>query len=119
MIQEHDWRTNHAARQETIEEAIRTVSKLGTIKPFQDVFLELAAFLAKDEIIQLYLDLRESRRPESEWRQEYLTVFSNIHESELPPIMYDQSPLRDEDIPERFRPPRIPLDIQSDEDIPF
>jgi hypothetical protein len=119
MIQEHDWRTNHDARIETIEEAVRTVSKLGTIMALAEVFRELAAFLTKGEVIQLYKDLRESRRPEREWRPEFLAIFSGIQETDLPPIVYDQLPASAEETPERFRPPKTPLNIRSDGDIPF
>jgi hypothetical protein len=118
MNQAHDWYTNHEWRNAYIEETIRCLSKTGSLGE-DDVLVELAGVLSKQDAVELYTILRQSRRAEIEWRQEFLAIFSGVQESDLPAIVYDQSAANCEETPEQFRPPRMPLNIQSDEDIPY
>lgn len=118
MDRNHDWYTNHDWRNAYLEETIRHLSKTGSLGA-DEVLSELAGVLPKEDVILLYTTLRQAGRPEREWRHEFLATFSGVQESDLPPIMYDQPPLTAGDIPEHFRPSGVPLNIESDEDIPF
>ncbi len=118
MDRTHDWYTNHEWRNAYLQETIRCLSKTGSLGG-DEVLSELAGVLPKEDVIQLYEDLRQSRRPEREWRPEFLAIFSGIQETDLPPIVYDQPPAGAEETPERFQPPKTPLNIRSDGDIPF
>jgi hypothetical protein len=118
MDRTHAWYRNPAWRHDFLEGRIRDLSKTGSLLP-DEVLVELASILPKEDVVRLYEALRQSKRAESEWRHEFLSIFPSIQESDLPPIVYDQPPVSAEETPEHFRPPRIPLNIESDDDIPF
>lgn len=57
MTEEHDWYTNDLWRDSFLEEAVRSLSKLGTLEPHEAIFRELSEVLPKPEVVQLYLVL--------------------------------------------------------------
>ena len=118
MEQGHDWYTNQAWRDAYTEETIRHLSKTGALGT-DEVLVELASVLRKEDIIRFYETLRLSRRSEGEWRNEFLSIFTSVQDSDLPPASDDPATEGAIKTPEYFQPPRTPLDILSDEDIPY
>ena len=101
-----------------MEGSIRYLSKHGELGA-DNVLPELALVLKKDDIIRFYETLRSSGRWEQEWRGEFLAIFTSITDAELPPMQEDPRTGATFETPEHFRPPKTPLIIESDDDIPF
>lgn len=118
MGQAHDWYTNHPWRDAYTEETIRHLSKTGTLGA-DEVLFELASVLTKEDVIRFYEALLLSRRSEREWRGEFLSIFTSVQDGDLPPVSDDATAGDAIETPGYFRPPRMPLNIQSDEDIPY
>lgn len=75
-----------AAKERWTQWAARDLSKTGTLDSYVRCYRALAKFLVADQVIQLYMDLRDqSRRSESEWRADFLKYFKKtITDAELP-----------------------------------
>jgi hypothetical protein len=78
------WNNNSWWKANLICELTRDVSKNGTILAFSHDLIELAACLPQSEIVWLYCQLQKSRRPDFEWRGEFLDIFKTISEADLP-----------------------------------
>jgi hypothetical protein len=79
------WRSNREWRDDFVSNAARELSKHGDLGCHEHVFQELAVGLNPGEVVSLYLRLRESRRPEFEWRSQFLALFPQVKPADLPP----------------------------------
>jgi hypothetical protein len=116
--QTHDWYTNPDWRNAYVEETIRCLSKTGSLRG-DEVLYELADVLPKEDVVELYVVLRQSMRPESEWKPEFLSIFSHVEDSDLPPIAYDQPEPKTEEPPRNRQNPRPTLSSDANDDIPY
>ena len=81
---------NHPeSRQLFLSELVRTLSKLGTLEPYEESLSQLAEHLTSDEIVGLYAQLQQSMRIEEEWKDEFLNIFPAVAPSTLPPDICD------------------------------
>lgn len=80
------WRINLEWRDDFVFWTARGVSKHGCLG--QDaVMLELVQVLTRDEALWFYKQVRDqSRRAEGEWRAEFLWLFRQVSQSDLPPL---------------------------------
>src|SRR4051812_11508232 len=78
------WRTHGEWRDRFLASATRELSKHGDLDSHAHVYRELAAGLTPAEAVSLYQQLRQSRRPEFEWRDQFLALFPQVGPADLP-----------------------------------
>lgn len=88
------WRSSREAREQCIAEMKRDLSNTGSLDGFNDFLSLLAGILTKPEVIALFAELQQSKRAECEWKQEFLAIFINVKESDLPPPIIDEQKAR-------------------------
>lgn len=86
-----DWRSNDQWRDSVIREAVRDLAKTGTLSAFEHVFVDLGKQTTVEEAIELFRWLQRSRRSEEEWKDEFLSLFPAVKESDLPEFQNLQS----------------------------
>jgi hypothetical protein len=116
------WRTHHQWRDDFVFWVTREVSKCGSLCAYAHVLRELADALTPAEVVWLYERVRESRRPEFEWRGQFLALFPQAGPAGLPPPLVDEAEERRQAALARERSLRVygrPGPCAADEDIPF
>ena len=78
------WRTNDEWRSQLVSEITRQVSKNADLEPFEQILAPISRVLDPKEVISLYRSIQESRRPDFEWRGQFLKIFSELKEADLP-----------------------------------
>jgi len=84
------WREIPKERQCFIDDAVRELSKIGSLCAFEHCFRMLACHISAEEALLLYADLQRSMRLTCEWKDEFLEIFTQVSSSELPPPIFDE-----------------------------
>ena len=85
------WRSNFPWRDDYVFWTARGLSKTGSLEPHDEVLLELAKVLSRDEALWLYAQLQNSRRSEFEWRAEFLWLFPQVSPADLPALPFGET----------------------------
>jgi hypothetical protein len=84
------WDSDIKFRRVFVAELTRELSKTGSLEAFAESLAQFSGHLPTAEILILYSALQQSKRPESEWKSEFLGIFSEVRESDLPePIVVE------------------------------
>ena len=88
------WQSDPQTRQLFVSEVKRELSKTGSLEAFTDYLSMLASHMSKDDVVDLFAEFQESKRPEFEWKQDFLSLFSNVAECDLPAPIVDDDEAR-------------------------
>ena len=73
-------------RDNFFDEISRHLSKTGDLALFDDVLRAMKSFFTSDDAIAFYVRLRDqSMRPESEWREAFISYFPDCRDTLPPP----------------------------------
>jgi hypothetical protein len=84
------WRANALWFSDLLSGMTRELSKTGDLGSHDQVLRAMAPHLTTAEICSLYRRLQQSYRPESEWKQEFLAIFSGVTDGDLPQPVVDE-----------------------------
>jgi len=88
------WQSDSQTRQLFVSEVTRELSKTGSLEAFEDHLSMLVSHMSKDDVVGLFAEFQKSKRPEFEWKQDFLAIFSNVDESDLPASIVDDDEAR-------------------------